>query len=137
MSFRPHLPLAVAVALFPVCFFAQGCGSKYETSMGWSYVDTEGGGVTATVDGVTLEVEPGVQYVSRYRSENGRVLENERTIDGHEVVMGGGDFRVGPMSYGPVESGDVIRVTPDGVLVNDENRGPLPAKIVPPEAAPE
>lgn len=98
-----------------------------------SSVETDGA-AAIRIDGVVLSVESGVSFVHRSTSVGG-VSETSQTIDGHPFGVSRGRFHIGPSDFGEVSDGDRVDVTPDGVLVNDERRGSLPAPL--PASTPE
>jgi hypothetical protein len=61
---------------------------------------------------VTEEAESGMAVIS---------------IRGHEIRLESGELAIGEHRYGAVAPGDEVRLTPAGVRVGGELRGPLPA----------
>ena len=118
-----------------LCFLALAACSR---GSGSETVTQVAGTITIDPPGVTLEVEPSVEYVEVARrgtkAPDGR-SEDLRTLNGHPLVIDAEGLRIGGVNYGSVEPGDHIRIDAEGVWVGADCRGGTPARAADPAAA--
>jgi len=96
------------------------------TSAATTFIDSDGGG-NVVVDGVRIEMDGSVHFSYRCVSSTPGKAETSMTINGNPFGVRKGVFFVGDREYGAVAEGALVRVTSDGVTVDGEKRGPLPA----------
>lgn len=113
-----HPLLPCLLALLAAC-------NRVDSTVTFRETVDDDGGATLEVNGVVLEVEPPIVYRSTLTVTNGET-ERTSTIAGEDYGVRDGEFWLGDASYGPVTDGDRVRVSADGVFVNDERRGDAP-----------
>ncbi len=121
---RYALLLASSVALAFV-----SCSHEEPLQVHAAHVDSSGG-VTIETAGVRIEVEPAVRYLSTALTTS-EGSASSATLDGHAFGLRDGDFFIGPSLFGPAPAGALVRVTREGVFVDAERRGDLPAATSP------
>jgi len=97
-------------------------------SASFTHVDSEGGG-RITIDGVGIHFDGSLRY--RYHRETGS--PTTMTIEGLPFGIDDGVFFIGDREYGVVQGGSKVHVTPAGVEIDGEPRGPLPPSRETPE----
>ena len=113
--------LLILAALLPVC----ACRKQQAVEAYGAEVDGQGR-ATITVQGLRVEVESPVRFVSSSASSTPGESKLTSTIEGHPFGLENGVFFIGPKRYGPAKEGALVRVTTAGVSIDGEHRGALP-----------
>ena len=80
-------------------------------------------GVDLQMGSATVSGSVSIRVSSPEKTNDGQLMVQ---VEGHDAEMREGVFFLGETSYGSVDKGDSVVVTPDGVAVNGEHRGSLP-----------
>ncbi|TAH35811.1 MAG: hypothetical protein EYC70_12355 [Planctomycetota bacterium] len=78
--------------------------------------------------GVVLDILPGVRYECTITSTSGGESQELATLNGHSFELQGDHLSIGPRRYGPLQSGDRVTVSAEGVAINGVPAGPLPPR---------
>jgi len=117
-----------ARALAPLFLLAAACShAEHHSASSQTTVGGAAGSVLVT-EGVKIEITDSVRYELNSVSTNAGSSRTE-TIDGHPFGVRDGVFYIGDVTYGAVASGEVVKVSAEGVFVGAEKRGVVPAKI--------
>ena len=106
------------------------CGSGGDSAPGPSsltYVDSPGGELV--LSGVRIEIDSSVHYVYHSRSSSEAGTELTMTVDGHDFGLRDGVFFIGDVEYGAVTEGDTVVVAAEGIQINGERHGDMPAAV--------
>jgi hypothetical protein len=118
-----RLPLqAFFVAL---ALLAGGCTREETASFSYTYVDPAGG-VKIESAGVSIAIEGSLRYLSTALTST-QGSSSSQTLEGHPFGLRGGVFFIGPAEYGKASRGSKVTVSPQGVTIDGEARGALPA----------
>ena len=117
--------LALAALLLAAC-------SKHGTpaQASFSYIDVPGG-VRIETAGVRIEVADSVRYVYRSVSSSPGESSSSATLNGHPFGLRDGVFYIGEQDYGSARASALVRVSDEGVFVDGERRGSVPAPVEP------
>ena len=84
---------------------------------------------TDGIEGIVIDVLPGVKYEAHLVLELGRPAQQTATINGKPFVIDEDhDLCIGAQSYGTLATGDRVTITSEGVFRNGQRLGPLPAR---------
>ena len=115
------LPLLASAALLAVA-----CGESFTQT--YSEIDIRNApGAAITVNGVALVFDGTVVYHSRTDYDSRRGTEHSTTLNGLPFTLHDGVLTIGDTRFVGVERGARVELGAAGVVVDGENRGPLPS----------
>jgi hypothetical protein len=121
------IPRTVLVASL-ACATACSQGRAHEERSSYAYTHVDGVDVKIETAGVCIQVDAALPFEQRSSSSSSGPATETKSIAGLPFGVRAGAFFLGPSEYGPVHAGSSVRVGADGVEVDGEARGPLPAE---------
>lgn len=131
------------IFLTAVLLLLVGCGNQEAVEEpavkpGWTSLLVKDGRVTGVFSGVDIEIDPAIKANMVMKSgKNVTITDNREKIElqddtyisvnGARLEIKFGEFYVGKSNYGPIGAGDKVHISTEGVKINGQPAGPLPA----------
>ena len=123
------LPLLLAIAVNAALVGCEGKNQPATTSSHFSMsFDGLTGGLDAQVNGVEVDIDETIKYVSETNRATGQETKTEVTVDGMPFLVLEGRFTIGDHSFDGIVKGDRIHLSTSGISVNDERRWDWPGE---------
>lgn len=127
-----------------VLLLLSGCGNQETVEEpavkpGWTSLLIKDGRVTGVFSGVDIEIDPAINADMVMKSGKSVTITDKQekielqddtyiSINGARLDIKFGELYIGKSNYGPIGAGDKVHITTEGIKINGQPAGPLPAE---------